>query len=277
MSVEFTPDRPLLLAGCGNMGAALLQGWINAGVPANAIRIIEPSGADRAVAAGASAAQVFAEAPSDGIIPRAIVLAVKPQIIGTVTPALRPLIGPDTVVISIAAGTTLKTLAELTGGHTRLIRSMPNTPAAVGRGATVMVARAEVSAEERALTKTLLSAVGSAYEVEDEAHMDAVTALSGSGPAYVFYMIECLARAGAELGLPADLALDLARDTVAGAGELALRSREDPSTLRVQVTSPNGTTAAGLGVLMSEQGLSPLIRATLTAAADRSRELGQDK
>ncbi len=277
MSVEFTADRPLLLAGCGNMGAALLQGWIASGIPANAIRIIEPSGADRAVAAGADAVQVFTSAPTDGIIPRAIVLAVKPQIIGSVTPSLRPLIGADTLVISIAAGTTLKTLAELTGGHTRLIRSMPNTPAAVGRGATVMVARPEVSAEERALTKSLLSAVGSAYEVDDEAHMDAVTALSGSGPAYVFYMIESLARAGAELGLPPALALDLARDTVAGAGELAVRSQEDPSTLRVQVTSPNGTTAAGLGVLMSEQGLAPLIRATLTAAADRSRELGQEK
>lgn len=277
MSVEFTADRPLLLAGCGNMGAALLQGWIASGIPANAIRIIEPSGADRAVAAGADAAQVFTSAPTDGVIPRAIVLAVKPQIIGSVTPSLRPLIGADTLVISIAAGTTLKTLADLTGGHTRLIRSMPNTPAAVGRGATVMVARPEVSAEERALTKSLLSAVGSAYEVDDEAHMDAVTALSGSGPAYVFYMIESLARAGAELGLPAALALDLARDTVAGAGELAVRSQEDPSTLRVQVTSPNGTTAAGLGVLMSEQGLAPLIRATLTAAADRSRELGQEK
>lgn len=276
MTIAFTPDRPLLLAGCGNMGAALLQGWIAAGIPAEAIRIIEPSGADRAVAAGASAAQVFTEAPTDGVMPRAIVLAVKPQIIGAVAPALRPLIGPDTLVISIAAGTTLKTLAELTGGHARLIRSMPNTPAAVGRGATVMVARPEVSAEERALTKTLLSAVGSAYEVDNEAHMDAVTALSGSGPAYVFYMIECLARAGTELGLPEALALDLARDTVAGAGELAKRSQEHPSTLRVQVTSPNGTTAAGLGVLMSEQGLAPLIRATLTAAADRSRELGQD-
>ncbi|HEY4546543.1 MAG TPA: pyrroline-5-carboxylate reductase [Pedomonas sp.] len=277
MSVEFTPDRPMLLAGCGNMGAALLQGWIASGIPANAIRVIEPSGADRAVAAGADAVQVFSAAPTDGIIPGAIVLAVKPQIIGSVTPALRGLIGPDTLVISIAAGTTLRTLSSLTGGHARLIRAMPNTPAAVGRGATVMVARPEVSAEERSLARSLLSAVGSAYEVEDEAHMDAVTALSGSGPAYVFYMIECLARAGAELGLPAALALDLARDTVAGAGELAQRSQEGPSTLRVQVTSPNGTTAAGLGVLMSEQGLAPLIHATLTAAADRSRELGQDK
>lgn len=277
MSVAFTADRPLLLAGCGNMGAALLQGWIASGIPANAIRIIEPAGADRAVAAGADAANVFASAPTDGVVPRAIVLAVKPQIIDSVAPALRPLIGPDTLVISIAAGIKLKTLADLTGGHARLIRAMPNTPAAVGRGATVMVARPEVSSEERALTQGLLSAVGKAYEVDDEAHMDAVTALSGSGPAYVFYMIECLARAGTELGLPADLALDLARDTVAGAGELAIRSQEDPSLLRVQVTSPNGTTAAGLDVLMSEQGLAPLIRATLTAAADRSRELGQEK
>jgi len=277
MTADFTVDRPLLLAGCGNMGAALLQGWIAAGTSPDAIRVIEPGGADRAVTAGARPELVFTAPPRDGVIPRAIVLAVKPQIMATVAPALRPLIGADTLVISIAAGTTLNSLSALTGGHQRLIRAMPNTPAAVGRGATVMVALPDVTAAERKLTKTLLSAVGSAYEVEDEALMDAVTALSGSGPAYVFYMIECLARAGAELGLPAALALDLARDTVAGAGELAIRSQEDPSTLRIQVTSPNGTTAAGLGVLMSEQGLAPLIRATLTAAADRSRELGQEK
>lgn len=277
MTVEFTPDRPLLLAGCGNMGAALLQGWIAAGTAPAAVRVIDPAGADRAVAAGSLPELVFSAPPQDGATPRAIVLAVKPQILAEVLPPLRPLIGEDTLVISVAAGTTLSTLSGLTGGHRRLIRAMPNTPAAVGRGATVMAALPEVTQAERALAKNLLSAVGSAYEVEDEALMDAVTALSGSGPAYVFYMIECLARAGAELGLPAALALDLARDTVAGAGELAIRSQEDPSTLRIQVTSPNGTTAAGLGVLMSERGLAPLIQETLTAAANRSRELGREK
>lgn len=277
MTVEFTPDRPLLLAGCGNMGAALLQGWIAAGTAPAAVRVIDPAGADRAVAAGSLPELVFSAPPQDGATPRAIVLAVKPQILAEVLPPLRPLIGEDTLVISVAAGTTLSTLSGLTGGHRRLIRAMPNTPAAVGRGATVMAALPEVTQAERALAKNLLSAVGSAYEVEDEALMDTVTALSGSGPAYVFYMIECLARAGAELGLPAALALDLARDTVAGAGELAIRSQEDPSTLRIQVTSPNGTTAAGLGVLMSERGLAPLIRETLTAAANRSRELGREK
>lgn len=277
MTVEFTPDRPLLLAGCGNMGAALLQGWIAAGTAPAAVRVIDPAGADRAVAAGSLPELVFSAPPQDGATPRAIVLAVKPQILAEVLPPLRPLIGENTLVISVAAGTTLSTLSGLTGGHRRLIRAMPNTPAAVGRGATVMAALPEVTQAERALAKNLLSAVGSAYEVEDEALMDAVTALSGSGPAYVFYMIECLARAGAELGLPAALALDLARDTVAGAGELAIRSQEDPSTLRIQVTSPNGTTAAGLGVLMSERGLAPLIRETLTAAANRSRELGREK
>lgn len=277
MTVEFTPDRPLLLAGCGNMGAALLQGWIAAGTAPAAVRVIDPAGADRAVAAGSLPELVFSAPPQDGATPRAIVLAVKPQILAEVLPPLRPLIGEDTLVISVAAGTTLSTLSGLTGGHRQLIRAMPNTPAAVGRGATVMAALPEVTQAERALAKNLLSAVGSAYEVEDEALMDAVTALSGSGPAYVFYMIECLARAGAELGLPAALALDLARDTVAGAGELAIRSQEDPSTLRIQVTSPNGTTAAGLGVLMSERGLAPLIRETLTAAANRSRELGREK
>ncbi|MCH8685448.1 pyrroline-5-carboxylate reductase [Pedomonas mirosovicensis] len=276
MSIEFTADRPLLLVGCGNMGGALFRGWIAAGISPKAIRVIEPSGVDRPVAYGAEPANVFTEVPQGGPVPRAILMAVKPQMMGKVLPTLRPLIGEDTLVISVAAGTTLKRMEELTGGHPRLIRAMPNTPAAVGRGATVIVARPEVTPDERALTKNLLSAVGSAYEVEEEALIDAVTALSGSGPAYVFHLMECMAAAGAKLGLPPALALDLARDTVAGAGELAKRSQDDPSTLRVQVTSPNGTTAAGLSILMSEQGLAPLIQATLTAAYNRSRELGQD-
>jgi len=276
MTVALTSDRPLLLVGCGNMGSALLRGWIAGGIAPEAIRVLEPAGAARAVEAGAKAELVFTDVPADGVKPRAMVVAVKPQMMAKVLPTLLPLIAEDTLVISIAAGTTFRRLGELTCGHKRLIRAMPNTPAAIGRGATVAVATPEVSADERALTLTLLSAVGNAYAVEDEALIDLVTALSGSGPAYVFYLIECMAAAGAKLGLPPPLALDLARDTVAGAGELAKRSQEDPSTLRAQVTSPNGTTAAGLSVLMSEHGLAPLIEATLTAAANRSRELGQD-
>ena len=276
MTVALTSDRPLLLVGCGNMGSALLRGWIAGGIAPEAIRVLEPAGAARAVEAGAKAELVFTDVPADGVKPRAMVVAVKPQMMAKVLPTLLPLIAEDTFVISIAAGTTFRRLGELTCGHKRLIRAMPNTPAAIGRGATVAVATPEVSADERALTLTLLSAVGNAYAVEDEALIDLVTALSGSGPAYVFYLIECMAAAGAKLGLPPALALDLARDTVAGAGELAKRSQEDPSTLRAQVTSPNGTTAAGLSVLMSEHGLAPLIEATLTAAANRSRELGQD-
>ncbi|MGK2285914.1 pyrroline-5-carboxylate reductase [Pedomonas sp. V897] len=276
MTVALTSDRPLLLVGCGNMGSALLRGWIAGGIAPEAIRVLEPAGAARAVEAGAKAELVFTDVPADGVKPRAMVVAVKPQMMAKVLPTLLPLIAEDTLVISIAAGTTFRRLGELTCGHKRLIRAMPNTPAAIGRGATVAVATPEVSADERALTLTLLSAVGNAYAVEDEALIDLVTALSGSGPAYVFYLIECMAAAGAKLGLPPALALDLARDTVAGAGELAKRSQEDPSTLRAQVTSPNGTTAAGLSVLMSEHGLAPLIEATLTAAANRSRELGQD-
>ena len=276
MTVALTSDRPLLLVGCGNMGSALLRGWIAGGIAPEAIRVLEPAGAARAVEAGAKAELVFTDVPADGVKPRAMVVAVKPQMMAKVLPTLLPLIAEDTLVISIAAGTTFRRLGELTCGHKRLIRAMPNTPAAIGRGATVAVATPEVSADERALTLTLLSAVGNAYAVEDEALIDLVTALSGSGPAYVFYLIECMAAAGAKLGLPPALALDLARDTVAGAGELAKRSQDDPSTLRVQVTSPNGTTAAGLSILMSEQGLAPLIQATLTAAYNRSRELGQD-
>lgn len=275
MTSALSQDRPLLLVGCGNMGVALLQGWLTAGVVANAVHIIEPANPERAQAAGALPSQLYRAPPECLPVPRVVLLAVKPQMMNDVLPGLCRFLADDTLIISIAAGTTLERLSTLAGGHSRIIRAMPNTPAAVGRGATVMVSDSGVTADDHALAASLLSAVGNVYTAEREEQIDAVTALSGSGPAYVFHMIECMAAAGESLGLSPALALALARDTVAGAGELACRSGEDPAVLRKQVTSPGGTTAAGLNILMGEQGLAPLILATLTAAADRSRELGQ--
>lgn len=274
MSDGLSAERPLLLVGCGNMGLALLKGWLAAGTTPEHIHVIEPGDPSRVLAAGVLPGQLWTAAPA-GLTPRVVLMAVKPQLMADALPPLAPLIGADTLLLSIAAGTTLARLAALSGGHRRVVRAMPNTPAAIGQGATVMVADAGVTPADRALADRLMAAAGNSYWIDDEALMDVVTALSGSGPAYVFHLIETLGAAGAALGLPADLAANLARDTVAGAGALARQSGEDPAQLRVQVTSPGGTTAAGLGVLMAGNGLAPLIRATLEAATQRGRELGK--
>ena len=211
--------------------------------------------------------------PRDGIGEvAAVVVAVKPQVAPEVMPVLAPLIGADTAVVSIMAGRTLRFL-EAALPHAALIRAMPNTPAAIGRGITVAVANARVSREQRALVDTLLSAVGAVEWAPDEALMDAVTALSGSGPAYVFLLAEAMARAGVAAGLPPALADKLARATVAGSGELLHRSPLDAATLRQNVTSPGGTTAAALDVLMAKDGLDPLMIRAIAAATKRSRDL----
>jgi pyrroline-5-carboxylate reductase len=213
--------------------------------------------------------------PDDGAITDAsvIVLAVKPQVAAEVVPGLRSLLRPTTVAISIMAGKTLAFLQDALGSGTALVRSMPNTPAAIGRGITVAVPNRQVDATQRALSHTLLSSVGAVEWVTDEALMDAVTAVSGSGPAYVFLLAETLARAGAAAGLPADLAARLARATVSGSGELLHRSPLDAATLRQNVTSPNGTTAAALSVLMAADGIDPVMEKAVAAATKRSREL----
>ncbi len=169
----------------------------------------------------------------------------------------------------------LHRLQELLGAEVHAVRSMPNTPAAIGRGITVACANTRVTPEQKVLADNLLAAVGEVGWVENEALIDAVTAISGSGPAYVFYMVECLAAAGEALGLDADLAMKLARETVSGSGEMLHRMEESASELRINVTSPGGTTAAALDVLMGEGGLSPLMRRTALAARDRARELGK--
>ena len=263
--------RPLLLVGCGKMGGALLAGWLDQGVAAADITVIEPAGP--VTAAGVTTIAEAAALPAD-YAPAITVVAVKPQ---TMDQALAPLGGRHAVargvVLSIAAGKTIGYFEGVFGAQTAIVRAMPNTPAAVGRGITVLTANAAVSAAGRQLSGELMSAVGEVGWIEDEALMDAVTATSGSGPAYVFLLIETLARAAEEAGLEAELALRLAQATVSGAGELARLAEEPAAQLRQNVASPGGTTAAALEVLMAEDGLQSLMTRAVAAATQRSREL----
>jgi pyrroline-5-carboxylate reductase len=261
----------ILLAGAGKMGSALLEGWLALGLAPRNIAVIEPQPTPETTALAARGLSLNPSRTAVGEI-AAVVVAVKPQVAPEVMPTLAPFAGAGTVVVSIMAGRTLQFLADALP-RAALVRAMPNTPAAIGRGITVAVANAGVSQEQRALVHALLSAVGAVEWVTDEALMDAVTALSGSGPAYVFLLAETMARAGAAAGLPAALAATLARATVAGAGELLHRSPLDAATLRQNVTSPGGTTAAALEVLMAADGLAPLMTRAIAAATRRSREL----
>lgn len=260
----------ILLVGAGKMGGALLDGWLSLGLDPRNLAVIEPQPsadiAERAI-------EGLRLNPDPATVQAAaIVIAVKPQIAAEAVPALAALAG-RAVVISIMAGRTLGFLERLLGAEAAAVRAMPNIPAAIGRGMTVAVANAKVSAAQRDLADRLLAATGSVEWVQDEGLLDAVTAVSGSGPAYVFLLAESLARAGVKVGLPADLAEKLARETVAGAGELLHRSPLDPGILRERVTSPGGTTAAALEVLMGEDGLDGLLQRAVAAATRRSREL----
>ena len=262
----------IVLVGCGQMGSAMLRGWLARGA-AERFLVVEPAGAPAALADAAGV--TFYRAADDlpaGLLPDAVVFAVKPQLIDAVVPAYRRWVRPQTLFLSIAAGTTIAGLARHLGAAA-IVRSMPNTPAAIGRAITVACPNPRVGAAQRELCDALLAAIGDSTWVEDEALMDAVTAVSGSGPAYVFLLIEALAEAGVGVGLPADLALRLARATVAGAGELARLSPETPTRLRDNVTSPGGTTRAALDILMAENGLAPLLERAVAAATARSRAL----
>ncbi|MEM5473943.1 pyrroline-5-carboxylate reductase [Hoeflea sp. AS60] len=266
-----SPANPLVLVGAGNMGGAMLNGWLDAGTDPAAIVVIDPKPSE-AMAARLAAAGVRCESSvPEGLTAGILMLAVKPQVMDAVLEGLTGLVGPKTVSLSIAAGKTIAYFEERLGGA--IVRSIPNTPAMVGRGITGAVANAAVSAEAKDEIDALLSVCGPVEWVEDEALIDAITAVSGSGPAYVFYLVECMAEAGRKCGLPADLAMRLARATVTGGGELMHRSPDGAATLRQNVTSPNGTTAAALSVLMAEDGIQPLFDKALKAAADRSREL----
>jgi pyrroline-5-carboxylate reductase len=268
MTLHFS-DRPLLLVGCGNMGAALAVGWLAQGLGHDQLHIVEPNASARVVALGA---QLHATMPQK-LHPRAIVLAIKPQLMDAVLPELAPLMQDDMLLVSIAAGTSLAQLGRGVEGRGHHVRAMPNTPAAIGAGISALFAPPAVPQANRDLAEALLLAAGKVVWLESEDQMAAVTALSGSGPGYIFYLLECLARAGEALGLKTELSQILALETLLGSAKLASQTGEDPALLRRQVTSPNGTTAAGLDILMSENGLGKLIHHTVDAAAKRAREL----
>jgi pyrroline-5-carboxylate reductase len=251
------------------MGGALLAGWKKRRIAQN-IAVVEPASASMPKGVRRYATPT---ALPKNFSPRLVLFAVKPQALAEVAPAYRRFATGDTAFLSIAAGKTLGFFARHLGEATPVVRAMPNTPAAIGRGIAVACANANVSSSQRALCERLLRAVGEVAWVDDEGLLDPVTALSGSGPAYVFLLIECLAEAGAAAGLPADLAMRLARATVAGSGELARLSAEDAGQLRRNVTSPGGTTEAALKILMGEGGLAPLLRRAIAAATERSRQL----
>jgi len=262
----------IVLVGAGKMGGAMLEGWLALGLDARTVVVIEPQPTRELDALAGHGLRLNPALNTVGEA-AAIVIAVKPQIAPEAVPALAPCLGAGTILVSIMAGRTLGFLERALPQPAALVRAMPNTPAAIGRGITVAVPNAKVSARQRELVHALLSATGTVEWIADEALMDAVTAVSGSGPAYVFLLAEVLAQAGAAAGLPADLAEKLARATVAGSGELLHRSPLDPATLRQNVTSPGGTTAAALDILMAPDGLGALMDKAVAAATKRSQEL----
>ena len=267
----------ILLAGCGKMGSALLGGWLDSGVNALDVTVVESfEDAATAVAGqfGVAVVPGTDDIPADAA-PKTIVFAVKPQSMDDTAPAYARFAGADTVFLSIAAGKTIDYFQGILGSQAAIVRAMPNTPAAVSRGITVACANANTDDTQTSRCNGLLEAVGVVAWIEDEGLMDAVTALSGSGPAYVFALGECMAEAGIEAGLPEDLAHQLARETIAGSGELLHQSSNNAGELRTNVTSPGGTTAAALDILMAEDGLRPLMTRAIAAAAQRSRDLAE--
>jgi pyrroline-5-carboxylate reductase len=264
----------LLLAGAGKMGGAMLAGWLDRGLNTAQVIVQDPAPPPENVKL-IEQYKLAKREPGAPLSepPAVIVVAVKPQVMGDVFPDLATLAGPNTVVLSVAAGKTIASFEKHLPVGTAVVRSIPNTPAAIGRGITVCCANAHVTPAQRDMCQELLSAVGEVGWVEDELLIDAATAVSGSGPAYVFLLAECLAEAGRAVGLDPELAKRLANSTVSGAGELLRQSGLEPAILRQNVTSPGGTTAAALSILMAEDGLQPLLTRAVEAAAKRSREL----
>ncbi|TGE02553.1 pyrroline-5-carboxylate reductase [Methylobacterium nonmethylotrophicum] len=261
----------LVLVGAGKMGGALLEGWLADGLPGARVAVIDPSPAP--AMAELCAAHGVALNPASPAEPEALVLAIKPQGLEAAAAALAPLVGPETLVVSVLAGKTIADLKTRLPRARAVVRAMPNLPASIRRGATGAAASPETREEQRRTAHALLAGVGLVEWLEGEELIDAVTAVSGSGPAYVFLLAEALAAAGVAAGLPAEVAGRLARQTVAGAGELLGQSPEEAATLRRNVTSPGGTTAAALGVLMAADGLEPLMRDAVAAAKRRAEEL----
>lgn len=268
-------DGPLLLVGAGKMGGALLSGWLDRGLEPSSVIVQDPGPPPEVAKVFAqSGVRVDASISELSRPPSVIVMAVKPQVMDAVFAPLVPHVGPHTLVLSIAAGRSIASFEKYLTKGAAIVRAMPNTPASIGRGITVCCANANVMAGQKALCDDLLSAVGEVAWVDDEQLIDPVTAVSGSGPAYVFLLAECLAQAGVAAGLEVTLAKRLARATISGAGELLHRSDLDPAELRRNVTSPGGTTAAALAVLMGENGLEALMTKAVAAATKRGRELG---
>lgn len=269
---QSSPDNPIVLVGAGNMGGAMLSGWLKSGVSGSSVVVVDPGPSEAMLSLIADAGAKHVQTVPDTLKAGVLFLAVKPQVMEAVLPSVRSCVGEETVVVSVAAGKTLAFLEK----HLReaaMVRAMPNTPAMIGRGITGAYANDRVTDAQRDRVFNLLKVSGPVEWVATEADIDAVTAVSGSGPAYVFYLVECMAEAGRKLGLPADLAMRLARETVSGAGELLHQSPDDASRLRQNVTSPGGTTAAALAILMAENGMQPLFDAAIAAARKRAEEL----
>ena len=265
-----------MLVGAGNMGGALLKGWLERGLKPTDVFVQYPAPPPVIVELLAKhGVWIGPRVPDLGRAAAVLLLAVKPQIMDAVVPTVSQLAKLETVVLSVAAGRTIESIAKGFPAGTAIVRSIPNTPASIGRGITVVVANAHVSPAQKALCTDLLAAVGEVGWVDDEGLIDAATAVSGSGPAYVFLLAECLAEAAKAVGLPPELAVRLARVTVSGAGELLHQSDLDAGQLRKNVTSPNGTTAAALAVLMADDGMAEILTRAVRAARDRGRELAK--
>ncbi|QMU58002.1 MAG: pyrroline-5-carboxylate reductase [Boseongicola sp.] len=269
MNFEDISTRGLVLLGCGKMGSAMLEGWLKGGLVPDAVHVLDPYPSEWLNAQGVRV--------NDGLParPAVVIVAVKPQMMGEALPSIQAFGNGDTIFVSIAAGTTISTFEDAMGVQTPIVRAMPNTPAAIGRGITALIGNSQADEAAIELAEKLLAAVGKTVRLSAEAEMDAVTAVSGSGPAYVFHLIETMAAAGVAQGLPKELAMKLALTTVSGAGALAEASDDSPTQLRINVTSPNGTTQAALEVLMDPStGFPDVVSRGIAAAAERSKELG---
>jgi pyrroline-5-carboxylate reductase len=270
-------SKTVVLAGCGNMGFAMLKGWIDGGVlePGH-VTVVEPNEALRVRAHGLGVRAVASVVDlNPSLVPTLVVIAVKPQVMNAVLPTYAVMAAKGAAFLSVAAGTPMKTYEAALGASTPIVRCMPNTPAAIGKGMLVYFNNAKVNEALDLFVRELLACSGLVARIDDETQMDAVTAVSGSGPAYVFHFIECLTEAARDAGLPENVAKMLAMQTVMGAGALAAESEESPTRLRENVTSPNGTTQAGLGILMGNGALQKLVSSAVEAAKMRSVELGQ--
>jgi pyrroline-5-carboxylate reductase len=263
----------MVLVGAGKMGGAMLEGWLRAGADPARIAVCDPMPSPemtQLLRHHGIRLNPLVSAITDAEV---VIIAVKPQVMEDVLPTVAGLKSSRPLILSVAAGKTIATFAKHFGSDAAIIRTIPNTPASIGRGITAMVANPHVSPSQLELANVLLKSTGEVVTVPEESMIDLVTAVSGSGPAYIFYLTECLAAAGVEVGLPADLAMQLARATVAGSGELMRQSGIDAATLRQNVTSPKGTTYAALQILMADDGMMPLFAKAIRAAADRSKEL----